>query len=394
MTNAHKDRIPVHYIRKQTLKNAERYITPELKEYEEKVLSAEEKAQEIEYGLFVELRTMVEAAAQRLRVTAVVLATVDVLVSLADLARARGYCRPELLSDPTLEILEGRHPVLDIIEPDGTFVPNNSIAGPDGFVLLITGPNMAGKSTYIRQVALLTIMAQMGSFVPAQSAKIGIADRVFARVGASDELSRGQSTFMVEMVETARILNTATKKSLVILDEIGRGTSTYDGVSLAWSIVEHIHDQLGARTLFATHYHELTQLEESHSGVVNLNVQVKEWQNKVVFLHKILPGSANKSYGIHVAQLAGVPKMVTNRASEILGQLEAQSVAEEMQGNARIAPKRQKTEFQLTLFETSEHPVVDEIRKFRIDESAPLDALQQIKSWQDSIVADKSPKPR
>ncbi|MEZ6113117.1 MAG: DNA mismatch repair protein MutS, partial [Pirellulaceae bacterium] len=261
VTNAHRDKVPAHFIRKQTLTNAERYITPELKEYEEKVLSADEKSKELEYELFCQLRDAVHAEARRLNATAGVLATLDVLAGLAELAKQRGYCRPEMRDDPTLEINDGRHPVLDALLPQGTFVPNDvSAGGEQGTVLLITGPNMAGKSTFIRQVALLTLMAQMGSFVPARTARIGVADRIFARVGASDELSRGQSTFMVEMTETARILNTASSRSLVILDEIGRGTSTYDGVSLAWAIVEHIHDRIGCRTLFATHYHELTDL--------------------------------------------------------------------------------------------------------------------------------------
>src|SRR5690606_31834609 len=251
VSNAQKDKVPERYIRKQTLTNAERYITPELKEYEEKVLTADEKAQELEYQLFLELRDEVHASARRLQNTAAILATLDVLLSLAELARERNYCRPKLVEERVLDIRDGRHPVLDIVQPEGQFVPNDTLASPEeGVILLITGPNMAGKSTYIRQVALLTIMAQMGSFVPAKKATIGVADRVFARVGASDELSRGQSTFMVEMTETARILNTATPRSLVILDEIGRGTSTYDGVSLAWAIVEHIHDTIACRTLF------------------------------------------------------------------------------------------------------------------------------------------------
>ena len=264
ITNTHREKIPAEYIRKQTVKNAERYITPELKEYEEKVLTADEKSKELEYELFLELRDAVAAARRRMQATADVLAQLDVLVSLAELARQRNYCRPEVVEEPELKIIDGRHPVLDVIEPEGTFVPNDVAAGAaDGTILLITGPNMAGKSTYIRQVALITLLAQIGSFVPAREARIGVADRIFARVGASDELARGQSTFMVEMTETARILNTATPRSLVILDEIGRGTSTYDGISLAWSVVEFLHEHVGCRTLFATHYHELTDLEKS-----------------------------------------------------------------------------------------------------------------------------------
>ena len=259
---------------------------------------------------------------KRLQAAADVLAQLDVLVALAELARRQGYCRPAVVEAPVLNIVDGRHPVLDVVEPQGTFVPNDTVADAEsGYILLITGPNMAGKSTYIRQVALLTLMAQTGSFVPARQATIGVADRIFARVGASDELSKGQSTFMVEMTETARILNTATARSLVILDEIGRGTSTYDGLSLAWAIVEHLHDQIQCRTLFATHYHELTDLRQTLPHVRNLNVAVKEWQEDVVFLHKIVEGAADKSYGIHVARLAGIPATVNERAKQILARL-------------------------------------------------------------------------
>ncbi len=320
ITNTHREKIPAEYIRKQTVKNAERYITPELKEYEEKVLTADEKSKELEHELFLELREAVSAARRRMQATADVLAQLDVLVALAELARQRNYCRPQVVEEPELMIIDGRHPVLDVLEPEGTFVPNDvACGGAEGTILLITGPNMAGKSTYIRQVALITLLAQIGSFVPAREAQIGVADRIFARVGASDELARGQSTFMVEMTETARILNTATPRSLVILDEIGRGTSTYDGISLAWSVVEHLHEHVGCRTLFATHYHELTDLAKSLAGVKNLNVAVREWQEEVVFLHKIIPGAADKSYGIHVARLAGVPRAVIERSKEILG---------------------------------------------------------------------------
>ncbi|NQU23906.1 MAG: DNA mismatch repair protein MutS, partial [Candidatus Nealsonbacteria bacterium] len=395
VTNAHRDKIPDDYIRKQTLKNAERYITPQLKEYEEKVLTADDKAKDLEYELFLELRDAVAAARRRMQSTAAVLAEIDVLVALAELARQRNYCRPEMVDEPVLRIIDGRHPVLDVVEPEGTFVPNDTTAGGDGdeaagTILLITGPNMAGKSTYIRQVALLTLMAQIGSFVPARKATIGVADRIFARVGASDELSRGQSTFMVEMTETARILNTATNRSLVILDEIGRGTSTYDGMSLAWSVVEYLHEHTGCRTLFATHYHELTDLEQSLSGVKNLNVAVREWQDDVVFLHKIIDGSADKSYGIHVARLAGVPKEVIERSKDILAQLEAEHL--DAEGRAKIAlsnETRRTGQVQLTLFGPVDHPLLDEVRQFDLDGTTPLEALQMVQQWQEQLAKEE-----
>jgi DNA mismatch repair protein MutS len=422
VTHAHREKIPPNYIRKQTLKNAERYVTPELKEYEEKVLSAEEKARQLEHELFVALREMVAATAGRLQTTADALAEVDVLASLSELARSRNYVRPTIVAEPVLEIDAGRHPVLDITEPEGTFVPNgircaariedrgsrseerehidgNSRLDPCGSILLITGPNMAGKSTYIRQAALLTLMAQMGSFVPARRATIGVADRIFARVGASDELSRGQSTFMVEMSETARILNTATGRSLVILDEIGRGTSTYDGLSLAWSIVEHIHERIGCRTLFATHYHELTDLEQQLPGVRNFNVAVKEWDDQVVFLHQIVPGAADKSYGIHVAQLAGVPRSVNDRAREVLAWLESQHEA--ANGTvSRVHPSDsaptnggapRASQWQMTLFGCEDHPLLDEIRSANLDELRPVEALELLHSWQQRLKGEQTP---
>ncbi len=386
LTGSQRDKAPPEYHRKQTLKNAERYITPKLKEYEEQVLSADERAMELEYTLFLELRDAVVAEAQKLQSTASVLAHLDVLVGLADLARLRNYCRPEVVEQPVLRIRDGRHPVLDVLEPEGTFVPNDTFMGDEeGSVLLITGPNMAGKSTYIRQVALITLLAQMGSFVPAKEAVIGIADRIFARVGASDELSRGQSTFMVEMTETARILNNATPRSLVILDEIGRGTSTYDGVSLAWAIVEHIHDRVGCRTLFATHYHELTDLSSTLSGVRNLNVAVREWEDQVVFLHKIVPGAADKSYGIHVARLAGVPPTVNERAKQILAHLEAEHLDEAGRPKMRNRKKDRRGDLQLTLFAPYDHPLLDEIRTTDLNKLTPIEALQCIQRWQQAL---------
>src|SRR5262249_55857689 len=295
ITHSHAGKVPADYQRKQTLKNAERYITAELKAYEEKVLTAEDKIRQREYDLFLELRGRVAEQTNRLMQTAEVLATLDVLASLAELAVSRNYFRPLLCDEPLFDISDGRHAVLDQSLPPGMFVPNDTHMGSEhGTFHLITGPNMSGKSTFIRQVALLTLLAQMGSFVPARQARIGIADRIFTRVGASDELNRGQSTFMVEMTEAANILNNATCRSLVILDEIGRGTSTYDGVSLAWAIAEYLHDQVGCRSLFATHYHELAQLAEKLPGLRNYNVLVREWQDEIIFLHKIAPGSADQ----------------------------------------------------------------------------------------------------
>ena len=385
LSNANKDKAPAEYIRKQTLKNAERYITPELKEYEEEVLSSDDKAKALEYELFLGLRGQVHEAQARLKRTADQLAALDVLQSLAELAVLRGYCRPVMEEEPVLEIREGRHPVLDITEPDGTFVPNDTVADHrDKNLLLITGPNMAGKSTYIRQVALITLLAQVGSFVPAASAVVGIADRIFARVGASDELSRGQSTFMVEMTETARILNTATRRSLIILDEIGRGTSTYDGVSLAWSIVEFIHERLQARTLFATHYHELTDLSSTLERLANLNVSVKEWEDNVVFLHKIVEGSADKSYGIHVAKLAGVPRSVNERATEILGQLEASHGG----GKISIPSSSKASDMQMSLFGGQDHPLLEDIKETDLNSLTPLEAMMLIRKWQNTLQGD------
>ena len=395
VTNAHRSKVPEEYQRKQTVKNSERYVTPELKQYEEQVLTADERAKELEYDEFVALREAVAAQVQRLQATAAVLAELDVLLSLADLARQRGYCRPTVVDEPVIDVVDGRHPVLDVVEPAGTFVPNDVQLDPaSARVLLITGPNMAGKSTYIRQVALLAVMAQIGSYVPARQATLGVVDRVFARVGASDDLARGRSTFMVEMTETARILNTATPRSLVVLDEIGRGTSTYDGISLAWAVVEHLHARVGCRTLFATHYHELTDLERELAGVKNLNVAVREWQEEVVFLHKIVDGAADKSYGIHVARLAGVPRAVVERAKTLLAELEERHL--DAAGQPRlVAPRgRGSRQLQLTLFGPAEHPLLDEIRELDLNGLTPLEALARIKEWQDRLAEPAPARPR
>jgi DNA mismatch repair protein MutS len=383
ITNTHRDRIPPTYTRKQTLKNCERYITPELKEYEEKVLSADESSQQLEYELFLELRECVHAATAQLQTNAAIIAELDCLASLAELAVKQSYVRPIITEEPILEIHEGRHPVLDVMLPKGKFVPNDCMLGAEhGRIQLITGPNMAGKSTYIRQTAAIVVLAQIGSYVPAKKATIGIADRLFARVGASDELARGQSTFMVEMVETARILNTATERSLVILDEIGRGTSTYDGLSLAWAIVEHLHESNRARTLFATHYHELVELQKSLPSVRNWNVSVKEWADQVVFLHRIVPGGADKSYGIHVARLAGIPRTVNDRAKDILSQLEANQL--NRHGQPKLAPPSIKKQgpIQMTLFHWQDNEVVERLKELDLQSMTPIQALQTLETLQ------------
>jgi len=323
ITKSNLASVPDRYIRKQTTVNGERFITSELKEMEGKILGANERAQAMEYDLFCRLRERVLDDLAGLQRTAAAIASLDALVSLAETARLFNYCRPVLGEGFRIFIQDGRHPVLDQSLVEEKFVPNDvELDGADNRLHIITGPNMAGKSTYIRQVALIVLMAQIGSFVPAARAEIGLVDRIFTRVGASDDISRGQSTFMVEMTETANILNNATERSLVILDEIGRGTSTFDGLSIAWSVAEHLHDAVKARTLFATHYHELTELEMTRSGVKNFNVAVREWNDQIVFLRKIIRGGADKSYGIQVARLAGLPGTVIERAKEILGNLE------------------------------------------------------------------------
>jgi DNA mismatch repair protein MutS len=323
ITNANENRVPSDYIHERTLKNCKRYSTPKLKEYEEKVVTAQERGQGLEFELFAKVRDQVAAQTHRLLQTAEVIATTDYLASLAELAASRNYVRPQMVDEPVAAFQDGRHPVLEQTLPPGTFVPNDVRFSPtEGMFWLITGPNMSGKSTFIRQVALLTLLAHVGSFVPAKAASVGVVDRIFTRVGASDELSRGQSTFMVEMTEAANILNNATSRSMVILDEIGRGTSTYDGVSLAWAITEYLHDTVGCRALFATHYHELAQLAGSLPRLRNYRAEVQELETEVVFLHRIVPGNADRSYGIHVARMAGVPNPVLTRAEEVLASLE------------------------------------------------------------------------
>ena len=323
VTKANYAKVPDRYVRKQTLANAERFVTDELKQMEGTILGADERSRQLEYELFCHLRDEVAGYIDRIQVSAEALAEIDVLLSLAETAQRYNYCRPVLDNSRVLLIQNGRHPVIEQVQTDISFVPNDvDMYEEHDRVLILTGPNMAGKSTYIRQVALITLMAQMGSYVPADSAHIGLVDRIFCRVGASDDIARGQSTFMVEMSETALILNNATQRSLVILDEIGRGTATFDGLSIAWAVAEHLHDEIGCRTMFATHYHEMVDLEHTHSGVSNRHVEVREWKDEIVFLRKVLPGPADKSYGIQVARLAGLPKPIIERAKQILTHLE------------------------------------------------------------------------
>ncbi len=366
---------PPEYIRKQTLVNAERFITPEMKEYETLVLNAEERIHEIEGRIFRQVSAQIADANRDLLETARTLAELDVLASLGETAALHGYTRPEITEDTILEIVDGRHPVVERSLRTERFVPNDAIFEEGEIVRLITGPNMSGKSTFLRQVALIALMAQMGSFVPATRARIGLVDRIFTRIGAQDEIHAGQSTFMVEMIEAANILNHATPRSLLVLDEIGRGTSTYDGLSIAWAVVEYIHNhpRLRARTLFATHYHELTQLSDLLPGVRNYNVAVSETEDGVIFLHKIVPGGTDRSYGIHVAQLAGLPRPVIVRASEILHQLEASS------GKAvRINPNLVE---QLTLFPET-NPLLAELKELDVNALSPIEALNRLYEWQ------------
>jgi DNA mismatch repair protein MutS len=323
ITKSNLANTPAHYTRKQTTVGGERFITPELKEMEAKILGADERARHLEYQLFQTLREETLRELAPLQQTAAALATLDAICALAETARLFHYCRPTLNESLRLVIKDGRHPVLDQNLADEKFVPNDTdLDGERKRLGIITGPNMAGKSTYIRQVALIVLLAQVGSFVPAASAEIGLVDRIFTRVGANDDLARGQSTFMVEMNETANIVNNATERSLIILDEIGRGTSTFDGLSIAWSVAEFLHDKIKARALFATHYHELTKLADERSGVFNCNVAVREWNEQIIFLRKIVPGGADRSYGIQVARLAGLPKEILERAKNILSRLE------------------------------------------------------------------------
>ncbi|MDZ7316719.1 MAG: DNA mismatch repair protein MutS [candidate division KSB1 bacterium] len=383
VTKPNLARVPSHYIRKQTLVNAERFITQELKEYEEKILGAEEKMAAIEYELFNELRDYLLSFTLPLQTNSALIAELDCYFSLAQTAVEHHYCRPQIDESDRLEIKEGRHPVIERLLPPGEqFVANDLyMDNKTEQILIITGPNMAGKSTFLRQTALIVILAQMGSFVPAASAKIGLVDRLFTRVGASDNLAAGESTFLTEMNETANILNNATARSLIILDEIGRGTSTFDGLSIAWSVVEYLHNtpKLAAKTLFATHYHELTELELVLPRVKNYNVAVREWGDHIVFLRKIVPGSCDHSYGIQVAKLAGLPKAVIERAKEVLKNLEAEALTPDNEPRLALhRPQQVQAGRQIDLFEQLEKSLRQELAQINPNELTPIEALQKL----------------
>ncbi|MGD9074377.1 MAG: DNA mismatch repair protein MutS, partial [Desulfobacteraceae bacterium] len=374
---------PPDYIRKQTLVNGERYITEALKEYEEMVLGAEEKRVELEYEIFGQIRESVARENQRIKQTAGLIGELDALAGLAETAQLSNYTCPEVRDDEVIDIVDGRHPVIELTVRDEDFVPNDiHLDDKDHQFLIITGPNMAGKSTILRQTALTVLMAQMGSFIPASRGNIGMVDRIFTRVGASDDLARGQSTFMVEMNETANILRHATSKSLVILDEIGRGTSTYDGLSIAWAVAESLHDRAdkGVRTLFATHYHELTDLIATKQRVKNFNIAVKEWNDQIIFLRKLVPGGTSRSYGIQVARIAGLPREVIERAREILDNLEGEELDEV--GRPRLARSQgiedEEGRLQLNLFGLQDQRLQKWVRKLDISSMTPLEALIEL----------------
>ncbi len=380
VTKSYYDLVPMRYVRKQTLANCERYMTPELKEIEQKVVGAQEQSVRLEMQLFAEIRERIAAQIQRIQRTAMALKTLDALLSLARVAVSNHYVRPEMTDDGTMDILDGRHPVVEQSMDEGGFVPNDTHMSADNRMCIITGPNMAGKSTYMRQVALITLMAHIGSFVPAREARIPIVDRIFTRVGASDDLASGQSTFMVEMSETAYILRNATAKSLVILDEIGRGTSTFDGLAIAWAVVEYLTDKekSGAKTLFATHYHELSELEGHIEGVENYCISVKEHGEDVIFLRKIIRGGADKSFGIHVARLAGVPRPVLVRAHEIQARLEVSNINQKGIGQNILEEGPQRPDEQVNLFDFAKTEIINELQTIDVMALTPMDAINKL----------------
>ncbi|MBP9581346.1 MAG: DNA mismatch repair protein MutS [Ignavibacteriaceae bacterium] len=382
ISHTHKNKIPENYIRKQTLVNSERFITSELKEYEDKILNAQEKINELESQLFNEIRTIVANEAETIQKDARVIAMLDCLNSFAQCAEEYNYVKPNLDELDKINIVQGRHPVVErILDPGNKYTPNDTLLDNDEQqIILLTGPNMAGKSVYLRQVGLIVLLAQIGSFVPAKEARIGIVDRIFTRVGASDNITAGESTFLVEMQEAANILNNATKKSLILLDEIGRGTSTFDGISIAWAITEYLHENpdISAKTLFATHYHELNEMAELFPKIKNYKVEVREYDDKVVFLHKVNPGRADHSYGIQVAQMAGLPLFVTNRAKEVLDNLESKELTPYEIKKERLKKLKSETDNQISLFEFKDDALRTEINKMELDNITPLEALNKL----------------
>ncbi len=395
ITKTHKDKVPENYIRKQTIATGERFITPELKEYEDKILHAEEKILALETQLFNELRMTIAGHAATIQTNAQMIAALDCFISLASAAAEYGYCSPDVNDSTTLEIIDGRHPVIERLLPPGEkYTPNNAkLDTSSNQILIITGPNMSGKSSYLRMTGLIVLLAQIGSFVPAKKAVVGLVDKIYTRVGASDNIASGESTFLVEMHEAAHIVNTATSRSLILLDEVGRGTSTFDGISIAWSLTEYLHERVGARTLFATHYHELNELAELFPRIRNYKVEVREYGDKVVFLHKVSPGFADHSYGIQVAQMAGLPEEVTERAKKILKNLEGSELTVHSDGGAAFAgasagrtetgERKRKAgrvapEVQMTLFEMKDDALRAELQKIDVERLTPLEALQKL----------------
>ncbi len=384
ITNAHKEKVPENYIRKQTLVNGERFITPELKVYEDKILNAEEKIAELEYQLFNEIRIAVASETNIIQQNAKLIAMLDCYLSFAECAEQYNYVKPELSESDTIKIVEGRHPIVErILKPGEKFTPNDcNLDNEESQIIILTGPNMAGKSVYLRQIGLIILLAQIGSFVPAKNAEIGLVDRIFTRVGASDNISAGESTFLVEMQEAANILNNASNKSLVLLDEIGRGTSTFDGISIAWAITEYLHEnpEVAAKTLFATHYHELNEMASMFPRIKNFKVEVREYGDKVIFLHKVTSGGADHSYGIQVAQMAGLPLFVTNRAKEILQNLEGKELTPHEIKKEKLSKLKQKDETQISLFEVKikDDAIRKEISDISIDSLTPIEALNKL----------------
>lgn len=392
VSNAHKNKIPENYIRKQTLVNSERYITPELKEYEDKILNAQEKINELESQLFNEIRAFVANEAETIQKNARLIAMLDCIISFAQCAEEYNYVKPSVDESNKINIVQGRHPVVErILDPGNKFTPNDSLLdNEEQQIILLTGPNMAGKSVYLRQVGLIVLLAQIGSFVPAKEASIGIVDRIFTRVGASDNITAGESTFLVEMQEAANILNNATSKSLILLDEIGRGTSTFDGISIAWAITEYLHEnpEVSAKTLFATHYHELNEMAELFPKIKNYKVEVREYDDKVVFLHKVNPGRADHSYGIQVAQMAGLPLFVTNRAKEVLDNLESKELTPYEIKKERLKKLKSENDNQISLFEFKDDALRTEINKMELDNITPLEALNKLNELKKKMSQD------